>query len=396
MSDINKVLPLKSGLFDIAVIDEATQCDTASSIPIVQRAKHVVFTGDPNQLRHVSFISEAVMQNYKEKFELDNFNEDILDYRHNSILDIVNNSIGKQNQVFFLDEHYRSYPSIIRFSNEKFYEGALRIMKSSPDISFNEGTKLINCKGKQSKQGYNKEEADCIISEITAVIEKEKELNDNVCSSIGILSPFRNQTEYILNLIEEQFDTDEMRRHNIRVSTAYGFQGDERDIMFLSFVLDNSSHPTAFRYIEKEDVFNVSITRAKSMQYICHSLDVKTLSGNSLLREYIESFEERKMKDVKNEVHDNFVDEITEILNKKGLKTWKAFPVAGLKIDIIAKINDAIYGIDLIGYPGEFEDAFSLERYKMLQRAGLKTLPLSYSEFISDKEKCIDNLINIL
>lgn len=391
MSDINKVLPLDFELFDIAIIDEATQCNIASSIPVIQRAKHAVFTGDLNQLRHVSFLSQARTDNFIETFKLEDYPKEITDYRHNSILDIINNCIKSQEQIYFLNEHYRSFPSIIRFSNKKFYSNSLRIMKSRPDIAKNAGSRIIHCNGKRLKQGYNKEEAQAIIKKVTEIIENEKDLDNSTCNSIGILSPFRNQTEFISDLIKDQFTSDQISKHQIRVSTAYGFQGDERDIMFLSFVLDNDSHPTAFRHINNPNVFNVSITRAKSMQYIYHSLDIGKITLSSVLREYLESFEEEKSESEYN-VKDTFIDEIVCELEKLNIKTWEAFPVAGLNIDIIVKVKETLYGIDLIGFPGEFEEAFTLERYKMLQRAGLKTIPLAYTRWINNQEACLIEL----
>jgi len=62
-TDINKVLPLQKELFDVVIIDEATQCDMASSIPLLQRAKCAVIVGDPKQLRHISFLLISVIVN---------------------------------------------------------------------------------------------------------------------------------------------------------------------------------------------------------------------------------------------------------------------------------------------------------------------------------------------
>jgi hypothetical protein len=59
LADIQEVLPLKKDLFDLAIIDEATQCDIASCLPIFQRARRVVISGDPNQLRHLSFLPSS-------------------------------------------------------------------------------------------------------------------------------------------------------------------------------------------------------------------------------------------------------------------------------------------------------------------------------------------------
>lgn len=395
MSDIHRVLPLTKGLFDIAIIDEATQCDMASSIPIMQRAKHSILTGDPAQLRHISFLSKARMQNLAQKFNLENENEDLLDYRNNSILDIVSNNLKSQEQVSFLNEHYRSLPSIIKFSNQKFYNGNLKIMSNRPDITHAEGIELVYCGGERSKQGKNQKEAEFIIDKISEIITNELDLAEEICRSIGVLSPFSSQVELLDDLIKKTFALKEIERHKLQVSTAYGFQGDERDIMLLSFALDNNSHSAAFRHINKHDVFNVSITRAKSMQYICHSLDIKTLKTNSILREYFQSIEGYQNQSYQNQEKDKFMLQVIQELNKLGVKTWEAFPVAGLKIDIIMQKSTRIFGIDLIGYPSEFMEAFSLERYKMLQRAGLKTVPLAYTYWMTDKEKCINELMDL-
>jgi len=63
-SDIHDNLPLIAELFDLAIIDESTQCDIASCLPVLQRAKRVAIVGDPKQLRHVSFLARS-KQTYK-------------------------------------------------------------------------------------------------------------------------------------------------------------------------------------------------------------------------------------------------------------------------------------------------------------------------------------------
>ena len=58
-TDVHRVLPFHKELFDVVIIDEATQCDAASCLPLLQRAKHSVIVGDPKQLRHISFLSRG-------------------------------------------------------------------------------------------------------------------------------------------------------------------------------------------------------------------------------------------------------------------------------------------------------------------------------------------------
>ena len=396
MSDIYKVLPLQNELFDIAIIDEATQCDVASTLPIIQRAKQVVFTGDPNQLRHVSFLSTVRQNSIAKKFNIENIDPFLIDYRNNSILDVITESINNQEQVVFLNEHYRSTPAIIRFSNQKFYSNSLKIMSNRPDVPYNEGIEVIKCNGKRTKKGTNIEEADIILHKIHLIIDNEAQLPKSACKSIGILSPFRAQVEFLSEKVKRQFTLHQIERHKLHVATAYGFQGEERDVMFLSFVLDNESHPTAFRHANKKDVFNVSITRAKSLQYIIHSLNSNELKPTSLLRQYLDSFITTGKEIKPNKVKDIFIDEVVVELQKLNFAVWVAYPIAGLKIDIIVQHKNKTFGIDLIGYPGEFKEAFTLERYKMLQRAGLSTFPLPYTYWVSDKENCLAEIMETL
>lgn len=388
MSDISSVLPLKPELFDIAIIDEATQCDIASSIPILQRAKKVIIAGDPNQLRHVSFLSKTKQNLFAQQNNITHKSDTLLNYRENSILDIFSDAVSNQEQITFLDEHYRSLPSIINFSNKNFYSSALKIMTSRPDLSYNEGITVEQTNGVRNK-GINEQEAQRIIEKISQIVDSEYIFTKQNCSSIGILSPFRTQADFLSELVSDNFDLETIEKHNISVGTAYSFQGEERDIMLISFVLDNSSHPMAFRHINKHEVFNVSITRARAKQHIFHSLDLKQLKTDSLLRKYLESFSSKvKIRKFKIE-KDKFTKEVEDFLIEEGYKTWVGYMVAGQKIDIIFQKRDGIaYAIDLIGYQGEFFLAFSIERYKMLSRAGLKIFPLPFTYWAVDSNHC--------
>ena len=398
MSDIHRVLPLKTELFDLVIIDEAPQCDIASTIPIIQRAKHAIFTGDPNQLKHVSFLSRTHQKIFQDKFNLSDIPDNLLNYRNNSILDIIGDNAQNQQQVTFLNEHYRSTPAIIRFSNNNFYSNELKIMTSRPDIETNEGIEIINCNGKRNELGFNLKEVTEIMSKIKEIVKNQADMKASTCQTIGIISPFRAQVDFISSQIKTCFTIAELQKHNLSVGTAYSFQGEERDIMFISFCVDNNSHHSAVRHINKKDVFNVTITRARSMQYIYHSLNTSLLDTNSLLRKYLESFQTiiSLQKHKENSCKDDFVKEVETELKKLDYKIWVAYSVAGFKIDMIIQNKEKVFGIDLIGFPGEFEEAFSLERYRMLYRAGIKTFALPYTYWVTDKEKCLAELIKYL
>ncbi len=393
-SDIYKVLPLQKELFDLAIIDESTQCDISACIPLIQRAKKTVFTGDPHQLRHVSFISFSNQDALKQKYNLD-FNDETFNYRENSILDIVNNSISSSNQIFFLNEHFRSVPAIIDFSNRNFYSNALKIMTNRPE-NLSKGLEFISCKGQRNEKGFNAIEVEILLNKLNEIIEEEKNISDENCRTIGILSPFRAQIEHISEQIFKKTEINLIKKHKISINTAYGFQGDERDIMLISFCLDNNSHSVAFHHLNKNDVFNVSITRARSNQYIFYSFDSEKIRQYSLLSNYF-SLADVCVNNISTKTEkDYFAVDVSEQLKKHEIKIWSAFNIAGLEIDLLIKKDNKTIGIDLIGYPGQYNEAFTFERYKLLKRTGIVIFPLPYSFWHFDKENCIQNILNLL
>ena len=125
-----KSCPPQPGLFDVVVIDEASQCDPALACVALMRAQRAVVVGDPHQLRHVCFLSHAREQAAFTQYELPAELRERFRYRR-SLFDIAADAVDQQN-LFFLREHFRSHPQIIGFSNHHFYDDALHLMTSRP------------------------------------------------------------------------------------------------------------------------------------------------------------------------------------------------------------------------------------------------------------------------
>lgn len=396
MADIYEVFPLEKERFDLAIIDEATQCDIASCLPIIQRAKRVVIVGDPKQLRHVSFLSRSVQMTLQKKNKIgDQEFQGKLDFRNTSILDLLNLRIENQNQVCFLDEHFRSKPELIAFSNKYFYDGSLRIMTSLPEKDSGPGMVIIDSQGKKDDKGVNKKEADDLILKIKSMINEQIELDESVCQSIGVLSPFRDQVEYLGKRLSTDIDLIYIEKHQIRCGTAYSFQGEERDVMMISLAIDDNAHHSAVIHLNKPDVFNVSITRARSEQYFFKSFGDQYDPGKYLRKLLSDlSKQNNSSRSIKTkEVRDLFLNEVRAELSKQEIQAWISFSTSGLLVDIAFKRYDKFYGINLIGYPGNFVDALTIDDYKILNRAGLPTFSLPYTYWSFDKDKCFEELM---
>lgn len=397
LSDLYEVLPLKTDMFDLVIIDEASQCDISSCLPALQRAKNLVVVGDPQQLRHYSFLSRGFIKHLREKHLLNEHPIDrYFEYRDASILDIYFEKIQNQQQIAFLDEHFRGNDSLISFSNEEFYRNRLKVIKTLPHHNVQCAVKLITTDGKRSKDGINEIEARQLLKSLETTIQNQTKIAQDKALSIGILSPFRSQTEFLDSLIGEQFDASIIQKHKIKVGTPYSFQGDERDIIYISFCVDDDTHHTAFNYLNTPEVFNVAITRAKTNQYIFSSL--KKHSNENLLSKYVQNIQSFAVRNSQpsSSIHDAFMEEVAAFFEGRVENIYKDYPIAGILVDVLLYTERGYFGIDLIGYPGKFYSANNIDEYEILRRSGVKMLPLPYSNWYYDKNACQDGLTKII
>ena len=395
LKTLHKVLPLTTELFDLLIIDEATQCNIASCLPAMERAKRALVVGDQKQLKHFSFLSKSKEQSIASALSFDTSSnesvEGLVSFRDNSILDLALMSVQSQEQVAFLDEHFRSQPELIHFSNESFYSGKLKVMQHRP-CSTTGHIRFKRVEGERVSAGHNAIEANALVAQLQIIIENERQTKN--ASSIGVLSPYSKQAAYLSDIIEKTISLEDIQKHRLSVATPYGFQGEERDIMLLSFCIDSRSMRAA-AYLNKADVFNVAVTRARHRQFVFVSLDETTLPNKNLLKQYIAASHRFAIQHQISEQPDEFQAEIAELLLSHDIETWRGFEMLGVYVDLLAKMGDRYLAIDLIGYPGPWADYFELNTYKVMKRAGIEVFPLSYALWLQDKEACLNALLSL-
>lgn len=394
LSDLHRIIPLDSGLFDLVIIDEASQCDIASALPALQRAKRAVITGDPKQLRHLSFLQTARQEEFATRFGLNDEEKERFHFRNVSLVDLVATGIRDQASVIFLNEHFRSRPAIIGFSNREFYAGQLAIMTGhrEADLGCEPPLSVHETGGRRGANGVNEDE-------VTAILAQLAELTRSGAPalSIGILSPFRAQVDAILGRVEKSADlTRLLDRHDLLVGTAHSFQGEERDIMLLSFALDDDSPSASFRFLEKEDVFNVSITRARRENRIFVSFD-PARAPNGLASRFLAYAREvgreggRGLKRVESGTQPSLV-ELRSALEERGFEVAENFPLGSFEIDLLCRGHGKSLAIDLIGFPGPHAAAVSLERHLMMARAGIQLFPVTMLEWQCKRDHVLREL----
>jgi hypothetical protein len=245
--------------------------------------------------------------------------------------------------------------------------------------------------GRKTAGGPNEREAEALVDDLARLVELEAALPADACRSIGVLSPFRDQVDHISALLEARLPLAAMQRHDLLVGTAHSFQGEERDVMFLSLAVDRESHAATRNFLNDPHVFNVAITRARDRQYVYCSLAPEDLGRDSLLRRFLAEITEPLPGPAHNTPGpvDAFRGDVCAALSARGFAVWCDYPVAGWRIDLVAERGGVAVGIDLIGYPGQLTAAFPLDRYRMFRRTGLPLFPLTYRAWQTAREDCL-------
>lgn len=262
---IKGAFPLEKELFDMVVIDEASQCDIASAIPLILRTKQLVVIGDPMQLKHITAVKADEEKEIRKHLGLDAC--PFLQYAEHSLWDYCRDFLTKANghtHPIMLQGHYRCHPDIIGYSNEMFYSRRMNIrLDVKTDVSkfaiYPQGIVMVDVRGQQEKNlNYNNEEAREAVKIAVNVA------NQYPNATIGIVTPFRHQVERLKHLIPVNL------LNRIEADTVHKFQGNEKDVMIYSLVVTDNSPETKIRWIDYSvpNLVNVAVTRARNTLYV--------------------------------------------------------------------------------------------------------------------------------
>lgn len=385
--DLHRVLPLKPGLFDLAIMDEATQCDLPSILPMLYRANRALITGDPKQLRHISFLSQDRHDQLAGLHQLTPHEKEVFHYRNVSAIDrALEETMGTSSYVL-LNEHFRSLPDLIRFSNEKFYNDKLHLMREPEVFLKNDDVlRFVQVSGERNVKGVNEKEVE------TAIEICRKMVAGGSTSSLGFLSPFRAQVDAFTRALRKDLTPDELstllRRNRLIAGTGHSFQGDERDGMILSLGVTHECSTGVRRFVEREDVFNVAVTRARHWMAVCHSLDPEKLPVGSLLREYLK----QPTGMVEGLAADPSLRDLLPTLEGLGWKAISQQELSGIPVDLLLKNEDRMVAIDLVGTGGMEGEAVPVGKSLILMRSGVPLIPIRIDEWKHRRAEVLDFL----
>lgn len=351
-------IPLKPNFFDLLVMDEASQCDIASAIPLLYRAKNVVVIGDPKQLKHISKLGLLQDQQLMDKNEI--IPERLgWSYSVTSLFELAS-SLCKNQDIVVLRDHHRSHAEIIEFSNIFFYENRLRVATNYSNLIMLPGVehsvKWIDVKGTVTREKnigvMNEIEAKAIRNEIIGIFKQ------GFKGSIGVVSPFRAQVNRIRQLLTfDPIISKEINKIDFLVDTIHRFQGDEKDLIIFSPVISDGDGEGALYFLKNNvNLFNVAITRARGTLLVVGNRSFALKSGISYLEKFAKYVENiSAMKAEKNVNSEMSLEYPTvsqpELVSKWEIIFYKELYRSGIKV--IPQYNLEKYILDFALIDGD-------------------------------------------
>ena len=395
------ILPLEPNIFDLLIIDEASQCDIPSALPLLYRSRRAVIIGDPRQLRHITKIDPRRSQQLLAAHGLGD--EDSFGYNYSLFdLSISRGAIGAP---IMLQDHYRSHSDIIGFSNDKWYQGNLQIwtdygrLKTPPGKRFGIRWTEVSGTARRPSGGsvFIPEEAEAVVDQLVDLL-----MTQRFDGTVGIVTPFRPQANMIWERVARRVPSDVRDRAQLIVDTAHGFQGDERDIVLFSPCVSRNLPRGAHSFLQNtENLFNVAITRARSLLHVVGSRDACAHCEIPHIREFASYCAE-----VERPVPAIYVasDErigpgerpLYEALVEKGLNPMPQYPVGGYRLDLAIVSGETRIDVEADGVSTHLGSRLDAERDSRLTEMGWRVVRFWNHQIRDDIDYCVQTVLDLV
>lgn len=399
---INRVIEnieLNENLFDVVIVDESSQSNLFSLSALI-RAKKAVIVGDDNQISpedvgtdigELHALIERFLARIPNKLQFE---------MKTSLYDTVSRIFDSK---IVLKEHFRCVPEIIQFSNDFMYGGKIDPLRLPlGDEIFEPPVVAVRV-----EDGYRREDTKKVINEpeaeaITEHIAKICRNSRYNGKSIGVISlQGHDQAKVIENMLRDAIGEEEFINRNIICGDSYSFQGDERDIIFLSMVAASNVNFRAMTERPAQQRFNVAASRARDQMFLFHSVDLNDLNPNCVryhLLQYCKNPYRANMEfeDVKDILESPFEEDVFKLIAARGYRVVPQVKVGsvGKRIDMVIEGMRNRLAIECDGdkyhTPDKWEE--DIERQRILERVGWTFWRVRGSQFYLDPNKAMESL----
>ncbi|QSR86098.1 DUF559 domain-containing protein [Candidatus Methylacidiphilum infernorum] len=404
------------GVFDTVIVDEASQAGIEALV-LLLLAKRIIVVGDDkqNSPEAVGVSEDDIARSARNHLHEFRFREEFRP--DTSLYDHAERAFGNP---ISLREHFRCVPEIIRFSNELCYTDAPLIPLRQPPPERLRPLEVIfvgegHCEG-EGQRITNHPEAEAIVKKIQECIEDEA----YKAKTMGVIVlQGHAQAELIEKKLAEVLEprVREERKLKLRCGVPATFQGDERDVIFLSLVVAPNHQFRALTEPEAQRRFNVAMSRARDQVWLFHSVKQHDLSTQDLRWRLLDFFykpvphddvykeldrlerEAQRRSREPNSQPDPYeswfeVDVALELL-RRNYRVRPEYEVAGYRIDLVVEGLSNRLAVECDGEAWHGPDRFKqdMDRQRQLERAGWTFVRIRESEFYADRKSAIQRIV---
>ena len=408
LEDVARITPMTAGLFDVVIIDEASQCTVPQGMPTMLRGKQALIFGDEQQLKpsNTRFLSQEKSGQLMRKYGLH-------ELRYGTLLDVKDSSLlsfakMRAERSVMLDEHFRCLPEIIEYSRMKFYAtdgfDGFRVMTDSanPPIRPVLSNHLVSHAQDDTEAKWNEDEARALVEDLHACLKSPEWAAAKY--DVAVLSPSTKQAKLLQVLIDDLVPAKLIERHRIAVSTFDGFQGNERDVIFYSFRYAPNSSANVLNHVEREpEKANVGFSRARLQVRNYYSAPLDQMP-NGHIRDWLRYCED-PAAGVEHHNGDQFDSEferkVCYAFRDQGLKVQTQYKTCGYRIDLVVDDGDRRLAVECDGTywhevaPGILKDS-DLKRQDVLERAGWQVHRISDRDWALNPDDCVEDVLKAL
>lgn len=395
-------------LFDVVILDEASQCDVTGLLAFAL-GREVLVVGD-----HEQVSPEAVGMSYDkiealiEEHLYDIPNKELYDGK-TSVYDLARQSFGG---TIRLVEHFRCVPEIISFSNKLCYQGEIQPLRETSKVKLKPATLFHKVEGGSYQRKINRVEAEEVASLLVACCEQPeyKGQTFGVISLVG-----EEQALAVDKLLTQHLPLSEYQSRRVLCGNAAQFQGDERDVMFLSLV--ETAEDSSALSMRRTEVFtkryNVAASRARNQLWVVGGLDPDQHLKPGDLREVLirhasdpartlAEVAEMHQRDQREEADPASGRRMTIALQRElegaGYRVYRDFTVGNYRLDLVVEGKHQRVAIRCDGDREYAPDRFQtvVERESVLERLGWRFVSLRATQYFRDPARTIKLLLDRL
>lgn len=387
-------------IFDVVIVDEASQCGPEALI-LMYIAKKCIIVGDDQQIS-----PEGVGVNRQDVDLL--INKYLSDVPHTDSYGLES-SLFTHAEIRFgsrivLREHFRCVPEIIQFSNDLCYSPLgvdLVPLRNYPP------NRLEPIKVKHIREGFregtgskviNRPEAEALVAQIKQCCQDSRYKG----KTMGVVSLQGDlQARYIEQLLVNTIGPEEIDKRNLVCGNPYDFQGDERDVIFISLVAATNQRIGPFVKETDKRRFNVAASRAKDQLWLFHSCTENDLSNRDYRYRLLTYCQhpQRVQHEIDEDLFESqFERDVYERIVSRGYKVIPQFRFAGYRIDLVVEGLASRLAIECDGdvWHGPEQYESDQVRQRILERAGWKFWRVRGSTFYRDPPAALESLWEVL